>query len=91
MFRKLESEHELRAVQGDRLHAIREHAESTNRVFFIDKLLVRIQYIIVTMRRTDLASCEFKIPSPGSLTCNFLEFIEIPNDGLVNGIRSLLR
>ena len=42
------------------------------RVFFIDNLLVRIHFIIVMMRWTDLAPWEFEFPFPGSLTSTFL-------------------
>jgi len=39
---------------------------------FIDNLLVRIHFIIVMIRWTDLAPCEFEFPFPGSLTSTFL-------------------
>ena len=42
------------------------------REFFIDKLLVRIHFIIVMIRRTGLAPWEFEFPFPGSLTSTFL-------------------
>ena len=38
------------------------------REFFIDNLLVRIHFIIVMIRWTGLAPCEFEFPFPGSLT-----------------------
>ena len=42
------------------------------REFFIDNLLVRIHFIIVTIRWTGLAPWEFEFPFPGSLTSTFL-------------------
>ena len=42
------------------------------REFFIDKLLVRIHYIIEMIRWTGLAPWEFGFPFPGSLTSTFL-------------------
>jgi len=42
------------------------------REFFIDKLLVRIHFIIVMIRWTDLAPWEFEFPFPGSLTSTCL-------------------
>jgi len=41
---------------------------------FIEKLLVRIRFIIVMIRWTGLAPWEFKFPFPGSLTSTFLRF-----------------
>jgi len=38
------------------------------REFFIDNLLVRIHFIILMIRWTDLAPWEFEFPFPGSLT-----------------------
>ena len=43
------------------------------RELFIDKLLVRIHFIIVMMRWTGLAPWEFKPPFLGSLTSTFLD------------------
>jgi len=42
------------------------------REFFIDKLMVRIHFIIVMIRWTGLAPREFEFPFPGSLTSTFL-------------------
>ena len=42
--------------------------------FFIDNLLVRINFIIVMMRWTGLAPWGFEFPFPDSLTSTFLEF-----------------
>ena len=42
------------------------------REFFIDNLLVRIHFIIVMIRWTGLAPCEFEFPFPGILTSTFL-------------------
>ena len=42
------------------------------REFFIDNLLVRIHFVIVMIRWTDLAPWEFEFPFPGSLTSTFL-------------------
>jgi len=39
---------------------------------FIDNLLVRNHFIIVMIRWTGLAPCEFELPFPGSLTFTFL-------------------
>ena len=39
---------------------------------FVDNLLVRIHFIIVMIRWTDLAPWEFEYPFPGSLTSTFL-------------------
>ena len=44
----------------------------TEREFFIDNLLVRINFIIVMIRWTGLAPWEFKSPFTGSLTSTFL-------------------
>ena len=43
------------------------------REFFIDNLLVRIHFVIVMIRWTDLALWEFELPFPGSLTPTVLE------------------
>ena len=40
--------------------------------FFIDNLLVRINFIIVMIRWTGLAPWEFEFPFPDSLTSTFL-------------------
>ena len=45
----------------------------TERVFFIDNLLVQIQFVIVMTRWTGLAPWEFVFSFPGSLTSTFLE------------------
>ena len=42
------------------------------RKFFIDNLLVRIDFIIVMIRWTGLAPWEFEFPFAGSLTTTFL-------------------
>ena len=42
------------------------------REFFIDNLLVRVQFILVMIRWTGLAPWEFEFPFPGSLTSTFL-------------------
>ena len=42
--------------------------------FFIDNLLVRIQFIIVMIRWTGLAPLEFELPFPGSFSFIFLGF-----------------
>jgi len=39
---------------------------------FFDNLLVRIHFIIVMIRWTSLAPCEFEFRFPGSLTSTFL-------------------
>jgi len=44
------------------------------REFFIDNLLVRIQFIIVMIRWTGLAPWEFEFPFPGSLTSTFVRW-----------------
>ena len=56
------------------LHVLREQQEVSQhphlppeREFFIDNLLVRIHFIIVTIRWTGLAPWEFEFPFPGSL------------------------
>jgi len=46
--------------------------QSREREFFIDNLLVRNHFIILMIRRTDLAPWEFEFPFPGSLTSTFL-------------------
>jgi len=46
--------------------------EATEREFFIDNLLVRIDYIIVMIKWTGLAPWEFEFPFPGSLTSIYL-------------------
>jgi len=48
-------------------------ARREEREFFIDNLLVRIHFIIVMIRWTGLAPCEFEFHFPGSLTSTFLE------------------
>ena len=40
--------------------------------FSVDNLLVRIHFIIVIIRWTGLAPCDFEFPFPGSLTYTFL-------------------
>ena len=58
--------------------SVREAARSKTplalpeREFFIDNLLVRIHYIIVTIRWTGLAPWDFEFHFPGSLTFTFL-------------------
>jgi len=42
------------------------------REFFIDNLLVRMNFIIVMIRWTGLAPWEFEFPFPGSFTSTFL-------------------
>ena len=42
------------------------------REFFIDNLPVRIQFIVVMIRWTDIAPWEFEFPFPGSLRSTFL-------------------
>ena len=49
------------------------------REIFIDNLLVRIHFIIVTIRWTGLAPWEFEFPFPGSLTSTFLVLLKILN------------
>ena len=49
-----------------------EAAVQREREFFIDNLLVRIQFIIVMIRWTGLAPWGFEFPFPGSLTSTFL-------------------
>ena len=44
----------------------------TQRVFFIDNLLVRVHFIIVMIRWTGLAPWEFEFPFPGSRTSTFI-------------------
>ena len=44
----------------------------TQREFFIDNLLVRVNFIIVMIRWTGLAPREFESSFPGSLTSTFL-------------------
>ena len=51
-------------------------AGALEREFFIDKLLVRIHFIIVMIRWTGLAPWEFEFPFPGSLTSTFLGRLE---------------
>ena len=43
------------------------------REIFIDNLLARVHFIIVMIRWTGLAPCEFEFPLPGSLTFTFLD------------------
>ena len=43
-------------------------ASAREREFFIGNLLVRIHFVIVMIRWTGLAPCEFEFPFPGSLT-----------------------
>ena len=44
----------------------------TEREFFVDKLLVRIHFVIMMIRWTGLAPLESKFTFPGSLTSTFL-------------------
>ena len=48
------------------------------REFFIDKLLVRIHFIIVMIKWTGLAPWEFEFPFPGSPTSTFLPLTPNP-------------
>ena len=50
----------------------RAYTLPTEKESFIDNLVVRIHFIIVTIRCTSLAPWEFEFPFPGSLTCTFL-------------------
>jgi len=43
------------------------HVVAPEREFLIDNLLVRIHFIIVTIKWTSLAPWEFEFPFPGSL------------------------
>jgi len=58
------------------MHSGREgnhsRSASSEREFFIDNLLVRIHFIVVMIRWTDLAPWQFEFPFPGSLTSTFL-------------------
>ena len=45
--------------------------------FFIDNLLVRIQFIVVMTGWTGLAPWEFEFPFPDSLTSTFLDAISL--------------
>jgi len=49
----------------------------TNIAKLLANLLVRIHFIIVTMRWTGLAPWEFEFPFPGSLTSTFLAQVHI--------------
>ena len=72
----------------------------SERKFFIDNLLVRIHFIIVMIRWTGLAPCEFGFPYPGSLTSTFLKQIaakkskmqreDLPSDLLLPQVFSYL-
>ena len=57
-----------RAVLLLALHHLRIPAAQREREFFIDKLLVRIHFIIVMITWTGLAPCEFNFAFPGSLS-----------------------
>ena len=50
----------------------RDLQKGAAREFVIDNLLVRNHFIIVMIRWTGLAPCEFEFPFPGSLTSTFL-------------------
>ena len=52
---------------------------STEREFFTDNLLVRIDFIIVMIGWTGLAPWEYDFPFPGSLTSTFLNECRIQN------------
>ena len=56
---------------------VRTRLGTTEREFFIDNLLVRNHFIVVMIRWTGLAPCEFEFPFPGSLTSTFLDGIHI--------------
>jgi len=57
-------------------------AGGSERVFFIDNLLVRIHFIIVMIRWTGLAQWDFAFPFPGSLTSTFLDGVCQPKANL---------
>jgi len=46
--------------------------QAPEREFFIDNLLVRINFIIVIIRWTGFVPWEFEFPFPGSLASTFL-------------------
>jgi len=57
---------------GGRVVCLRLHLEEgCEREFFIDNLLVRVQFIIVMIRWTGLAPWEFEFSFPGSLNSLF--------------------
>ena len=45
--------------------------------FFIDKLLVRVHFMMVMIRWTDLAPWDFEFPFPGSLASTFLDSVAV--------------
>ena len=51
------------------------------REFFIDKLLVRIHYIILMIRKTGLAPWEFEFPFASSLISTFRDPLPPPPSG----------
>ena len=57
--------------------------------FFIDILLVRIHFIIVMIRWTDLAPWEFEFPFPGSLTSERLQLALASAVGAARSQKSL--
>ena len=61
----------MRAEQCPR--RLRHQGQWGPREFFIDNLLVRIQFTIVMIRWTGLTPWEFEFPFPGSLTFTSLE------------------
>jgi len=54
-----------------RLKLVKNCVGVAQRELFIDNLLVRIHFIIVMIRWTGLAPCEFECPFPGILASNF--------------------
>jgi len=60
------------SLSGEDWSARIDHLRGPEREFFIDNLLVRIHFIIVMIRWTDLAPWEFEFSFPGSLTSTFL-------------------
>jgi len=66
----------FRTVSEEEVAALRAEAAdagSSEREFFIANLLVRIRFIVVMIRWTGIAPCEFEFPFPGSSTSTFLE------------------
>ena len=72
-----------------------QRIRSAEKEFFVDNLLVRIDFIIVMIRWTGLAPWVFQFPFSDSLTSNFLEvFVHLgwtrffDNLGLRNDFRA---
>ena len=65
------SELVVREVQVSQLRTTPGFSD-TESDFIIDKLTVRIHFIIVMIRWTGLAPWEFEFPFPGSITSTFM-------------------